>query len=129
LTDLLSSEELGFAEEVCSVRINKTIEEITGGKDVSSDFIAKNVRDALILNSFGLKFILEVQKDLVLSTDVIELVFNAFCAIALRKQAEPKEIPTVPEGADDEEKTKIEAEAEKIKADNDKLVQTNAKLA
>jgi hypothetical protein len=65
----------------------------------------------------------------VLSSDVIDVVYKAISALTLRKPEQPKEVPAVPEDADEATTTRVQEEAEQIKAYNESLEKTNAKLA
>jgi len=49
----------------------------------------------------------DVQKELVLSTDVIEVLYRAICKVALKKPKEVVAIPEVPEDADDDAKEEL----------------------
>jgi len=111
------------------LKISQTIEELRGEGELNLDNVARMVRHESVSSDFGLKFLLESQKDLVLSSDVIDAVFKAICNIALKQQQQPTEIPTAPEDADEETKAKIAEEAERIKAENDGLTERNQKIA
>lgn len=78
---------------------------------------------------FGLKFIFEVAKDLVLVPDVIDNIYRAVCKIATRTPATAQEIPEIPEDAEDDRREVLQEEIEKIKESNDGLEKENAKYA
>ena len=40
-------------------------------------------RDTVNIADFGLNFLFDVQKELVLSTDVIEVLYRAICKVAM----------------------------------------------
>ena len=40
------------------------------------------------MGDFGLKFLFEIQKDLVLQPDVVDVIFSTVCKIATRKTIE-----------------------------------------
>lgn len=59
------------------------------------------VREKQNLADFGLKYMLEITKDLVLAPDIIEGVFSTVCNVANKKMIEIQEVPSAPvEGQD-----------------------------
>jgi hypothetical protein len=64
------------------INLNKTMAELSGGKQLQPDHIAKLARDPQNIADFGLNFMFDVQKELVLSNDVIEVLYRAICKVA-----------------------------------------------
>lgn len=62
----------------------KSLNELSGGKAQTADQIAKMARDPANIADFGLNFLFDVQKELVLSTDVIEVLYRAICKVAIQ---------------------------------------------
>jgi len=83
------------------------MEELTGGKDLTSDQVAKMSRDPANIADFGLNFLFDVQKELVLNNDVIEVLYRAICKVAIQKPKDLIEVPVAPEDADDDKKDEI----------------------
>jgi len=127
LTDLLGNEEMGFPDGTCCLKLMRDVKELTGGKDLPSEHVARLAREPSVIADFGLKFLFDIQKDLVLSTDVIDVVYKAICRIALRKHHPIKEMPTAPEDADDAAKEKVAEDAELIKTQNEASAAENEK--
>lgn len=99
LIDLLTSDE--WPDGICSLTINKPLEEITQGRDLPPAQIAKFVREKQNMSDFGLKYMFEIQKDLVLVPDVVDVIFSTVCKIATKKIVDPQEVPEAPaEGQD-----------------------------
>jgi hypothetical protein len=71
----------------------------------------------------------DIMKELDLQVDVIEVIYTAICKIATKKPEEPAELLVVPEGAEEEEKDRIEEENSKIKEANELKEKENAKIA
>jgi hypothetical protein len=114
LRDLLSNEEAGFPDEICKVNINKPIEEIS--EDVE-DFnsTARAIANPANQADFGLQFLFDIQKELVLSPDVIDVVFKSIAKLSSQQPAEAVPEPTLAEGATEEQTTAHEEEVEKVK--------------
>ena len=55
------------------------------GKEATPDQVAKLARDPKNMADFGLRFVFELQKDLVLVPDIIEAIYRAVCRIAIAK--------------------------------------------
>lgn len=64
LFDLLNNDE--WPDGVCSLTINKPVEELTQGRDLNPPQIAKLVREKQNLVDFGLKYMFDISKELVL---------------------------------------------------------------
>lgn len=97
------------------------MEELSGGKDLQPDHVAKLARDQGNIADFGLNFLFEIQKELVLNPDVIEVLYRAICKVAMQKPKDLTEIPTIPDDADDDKKEEIQEQIEKIKAENEAI--------
>lgn len=83
LFDLLNNDE--WPDDVCTLNINKSIEELTQGQEVTPIQLGKVVREKQNLVNFGLKFIFDISKELILVADVIDSIFATICKIATRK--------------------------------------------
>lgn len=58
---------------------------MSGGKNLTSDLMAKMARDPVNIADFGLNFMFDVQKELVLNPDVIEVLYRAICKVAMQE--------------------------------------------
>lgn len=56
---------------------------------------------------FGLKFIFDCSKDLVLSNEAVDTVFKGLCNVALRKAKEMIPIPEIDDTLEDDKKDEI----------------------
>lgn len=61
--------------------------------------------------------------------EVIDILYRTLCKIATQPPKEPKELPTVPEGASPEDTERIEEEINAAKAENEQTEKDNARLA
>jgi hypothetical protein len=102
LHDLLGSEESTFPDGVCTLNFTKEL--VGEGQDVSSDLLAKFARDQKIIADFGLRFMFEIQKDLVLLPEVIDSIYRAITRIIQAKPKALQAVPDLPEDADEEAK-------------------------
>jgi len=68
---------------VCTINLCKSLDELGGGKDLTSDQVAKLSRDPVNIADFGLNFMFDIQKELVLNPDVIEVIYRAICKVAM----------------------------------------------
>jgi len=89
LTDLLASDDSQFPDNAITVNLHKSVEDLGG--DYES--VAKRAREAANMADFGLQFLLEIQKDLILPADIIDVVYRVICKIAMMKQKEMLPIP------------------------------------
>lgn len=64
-------------------------------------------RDTVNVADFGLNFLFDMQKELVLSTDIIEVLYKAICKVAMQQPKELIEVPVIPEDADDDKKDEV----------------------
>ena len=78
---LLSDE---WADGICSITIKKPLEEILAGRDLAPTQIAKRIQEKQNLGDFGLRYMLDITKDLVLAPDIIDGIFSTVCKIATR---------------------------------------------
>ena len=85
-------------------------------------------RDQSNIADFGLSFLFDVQKELVLSTDVIEVLYRAICKVALKKPKDLVPIPEIPEDADEEAKEELQNQIESIKAENEIIEKENVRI-
>lgn len=129
LVDLLGQDDSQWPDAICTLNLARDLKELNGGKELSAEQTAKLARDPKNMSDFGLKFIFEVAKDLVLVPDVIDNVYRAICKIATRKPVAAQEIPEIPEDADDDRRDVITDEIEKVKEANEGLEKENAKYA
>lgn len=84
------------------------MEELGGEQELQPDRVAKMAREAANIADFGLGFMFEVQKELVLSGDVIETLYRALCKVAMKKPKEMIAIPDIPEDADEDAKEDLQ---------------------
>ena len=75
---------------------------------------------------FGLKFIFDIQKDLVLVPDIVDVIYTSICKIATKPLIEAQEVPEAPaEGEEDGSEERVA----KIKEANAAAEVENAKYA
>lgn len=129
LTDLLTNPELSFSDGICSLNLTKTVQDLTGGAEVTSEQLARLLWEEVFAGNNGLKYLLDIKKDLVLNDDVIDAIFQVISSISLRSEIPLREVPTVPEGADDNTKAQVEKEAEMVAHENEEIANTNKKIA
>jgi len=90
--------------------------------------VARQARDPSNISDFGLQFLFEVQRDLVLQPEVVEVIYKAICKMALKKEKQPAEVPAIPDDAADDKKEELQEQIEKIKQENAQIVDQNAKV-
>ena len=105
LTDILTSDELGFPDQVCSMNLKRDPNE--GGRELPPEHVARQARDINNIADFGLHFLFEVQRDLVLQPEVIEVIYKALCKMALKKQRDQLEVPTMPDDIAEDKKEEM----------------------
>lgn len=73
LYDLLCGEESQFQDNIITINLLKSLEEIaaSAGIDLVGDELAQACRDQNNMADFGLSFMFDIQKDLVLSSHII----------------------------------------------------------
>lgn len=97
LIEMLNNDE--WSDGVCTLTLNKPLEELTQGRDLGATQIAKLAREKQNMADFGLKYLFEIQKDLVLVADVVDCIYSTICKIATKKPIEKQEVPeAAPEG-------------------------------
>lgn len=69
--------------------------------------MAKIARDQSNIADFGLNYLFECQKELVLNPDVIEVIYRAICKVAMQEPTPLVEIPVIPDDADEDKKDEI----------------------
>jgi hypothetical protein len=114
---------------VCTINLCKSLDELGGGKDLTSDQVAKLSRDPVNIADFGLNFMFDIQKELVLNPDVIEVIYRAICKVAMQQPRELHVVPTIPEDADEEKKEELNEQIEDTKKKNEEIEKENAKIA
>jgi hypothetical protein len=125
---LFGGEESQFPDNYCVINLLKSLEELGGDKELQPDQVAKMARDQSNIADFGLSFLFDVQKELVLSTDVIEVLYRAICKVALKKPKDLVPIPEIPEDADEEAKEELQNQIESIKAENEIIEKENVRI-
>jgi radial spoke head protein 3 len=128
LTEIFGNEDSPYPDNICCINLNKSAEELGHGRDLTADQVAKLARDPHNIADFGLSFMFDAQKELVLSPDVIEVVYRAICNLAMRQPQKLLVIPTIPEDADDDKKEEIHEQIEDFKKKNDEIEKQNAKI-
>lgn len=114
-----------WPDGVCSLTINKPLEEIAQGRDLGPGTLAKAVREKQNLADFGLKYMLEITRDLALAPDIVEGVFASVCKIATKKKSEIQEVPSAPAAGQDP--ADFEAAVQSIMAANEQAEAENEK--
>lgn len=114
LLDILAADDSNYPVNTCVVDIIRPLEELMPGRDLDASTTAMIIREPSNLSSFGLASILELHKDLVLSADVIDSVFEVIAKYAIAKPAVHHEMKEFPEDASQEQK--------------DAIIQTNQEL-
>jgi len=107
LYDLMGPDD-HFPEGALTIHIDRTVQELSGGRDLPTDHVAKLIRDPKLMQDYGLRYIMEIQKDLVLVPEVIDALYRAVCRVALQKPAVHQEIPVIPDDAADEVKEELQ---------------------
>ena len=82
LIELLNNDE--WPEGICTITINKQIEELLQCRQLAPAQIAKLVREKANMADFGLKFLFDIQKDLVLIPDIVDVLYTSICKIATK---------------------------------------------
>lgn len=91
--------------------------------------MAKIARDQSNIADFGLSYMLDCQKELVLNPDVIEVIYRAVCKVAMQEPTPLQEIPVIPDDADEDKKDEIGEQIEEVKKKNEDIEKDNAKIA
>ena len=97
------------------------------GKTLNANQFAKLARDPANIADFGLNFMFDSQKELVLNPDVIEVLYRAICSIAMAEPTPLLEVPVIPEDADDDKKDEMNEQIEETKKKNEEIEKQNAK--
>ena len=128
LVDLFTSEENQLPDRAVVIHLAKQLSEIASHEVTDSEEAALITRQPQNMDDFGLRFLFEIQKDLVLSPDVIEVLYKAICKLAMRP---PKELVAIPEVTDDMDaakKDEVNEQIEQAKADNEVIEKDNQKV-
>ena len=91
--------------------------------------MAKIARDQANIADFGLNYMFDVQKELVLNPDVIEVIYRAICKVAMQDPVPLQELPVIPDDADEDKKDEISEQIEEVKKKNEDIEKENAKIA
>ena len=127
LTELLGNEENPFPEQALILHLNKELHMIAQQADVEYEQAAMIARNTGNMADFGLRFLFEIQKDLVLSNDVIEVLYKAVCKLAMKPPTPMHPVPEATEDMDAAAKEELAETVEKVKADNEAIEKENAK--
>lgn len=92
---------------------------------MNADKLARAAREGRHMADFGLKFMFECSKDLVLSPEAVETIYKGLIGIACTKPTEMIPIPEITSDMDDEKKDEINDQIEKVKADNEQIEKDN----
>lgn len=103
LHELLASDESQFPDESIIINLTKPAEELAGDPP-NPDKLWKTAKDARNMFDFGLKFVFECSKDLVLNTDAIDTIYKGLIGIACTKPAELIQPPEITSDMDDDAK-------------------------
>lgn len=127
--ELLCADDSTFPDASVVFTLNKPVEEIAPGAPVSVDTVLKYVKDQQNISDFGLRFMMDVKKDLVLSQEVIDVVFRTVTRICVQQPKAMVDMPIKPDGLDEAGEEDFNNKCEEIKADNEKTTKDNAQLA
>lgn len=103
LHELLASDESQFPDESIIIYLNRSAEELAGDPP-NPDRLWKSAREGRNMADFGLKFLFECSKDLVLNTDAVETIYKGLIGIACMKPAELQQPPEITSEMDDDMK-------------------------
>lgn len=121
LYDLLCGEESQFPDNVIVLNLAKSLEDIAAaaGIELVGDQLSLACRDQSNMADFGLSFMFDIQKDLVLSADIIQVLYRAITKLATSEPAPLLPIPEATEGMTEEEKEALPDQIEKVNAENE----------
>lgn len=124
LHELLVSDESQFPDESIIIHLQRSPEELAGDP-LNSDKLARAAREGRHMADFGLKFMFECSKDLVLNTEAVETIYKGLIGIATTKPTDLIAIPEITSDMDEEKKDEINDQIEKVKADNEQIEKDN----
>ena len=124
LHELLASEESQFPDESIIIHLQRSPEELAG-EPLNADKLARAAREGRHMADFGLKFMFECSKDLVLNTEAVETIYKGLIGIACTKPTELIAIPDITSDMDEEKKDEVNDQIEKIKGDNEQIEKDN----
>ena len=127
--ELLCADDSNFPDGSIVFTLNKAVEEIVPGAPVSVDTVLKYIKDQNNIADFGLRFMMEVKKDLVLSQEVIDVVFKTVTKICVEQPKAMVDIPLKPDGLEGDAEEDFNAKIEEVKAENEKATKENAQQA
>ena len=129
LREVLTAEANAFPAHVVRIFTNKSVDEIKGEvEEAVVDNAVAMLTNPANIGSYGLRFLLEWKKDLFLPDDIVKVIIEAICRVALG--AEKAALDKLPEGheADDADEALKEMN-DKITADNALLKAAQTKMA
>jgi len=131
LFDLLCGEESQFHDNTVILNLLKHLEEIaaSAGIELVGDQLSLACRDQSNMADFGLSFMFDIQKELVLSADVIQVLYRAITKLATQEPVALIPIPEERDGMSEEEKESLPDLIEKTKADNEQIEKDNARAS
>lgn len=105
MVDFIVNEEQ-YPDNICELQLSKDPNERPNGEriEVSDSIFTSFAMDPDNIGSYGLKFLIENSKDLVLNENVVEGIFNTVITIARRKKAENEQMPEDADQPDFEER-------------------------
>jgi hypothetical protein len=106
LHELLVSDESQFPDESIIINLNKSPEE-SAGEPLDAGKLVKAAREGRNMADFGLKFLFECSKDLVLNNDAVDTIYKGLIAIACMKPAELLIPPEITAEMDEEKKDEV----------------------
>lgn len=106
LHELLASDESQFPDESIIIHLNRSPEELAG-EPLNADKLAKSAKEGRNMADFGLKFLFECSKDLVLNNDAVETIYKGLISIACQKPAELLTPPEITAEMDEEKKDEV----------------------
>ena len=121
LYDLLCGDDSKFPENVIVLNLLRSLEDIASaaGIELEGDQLSLACRDQSNMADFGLSFMFDIQKDLVLSADIIQVLYRAITKLATAEPTALLPIPEEVEGMAEEEKEALPEQIERIRGENE----------
>jgi hypothetical protein len=128
INDLLGSDDCHLPSNIAQINVKETLEEFGENGVVTPEQACFMLQDTQNLCDEGLALILNNQKELIISNDIIESIFIVLSKFAVTKPKEHEEIPEIPADAPPEKVEALNSVIEEIRANNMQIDIDNAKL-
>lgn len=125
---MLAADDSHYPANICQINIIRPLEELMPGQDIDANTASYAIREPAHLADQGLATMLELSKDLVLSNETLESLFEVIAKIATQEPQQHQPAPEIPEDATEEQKEAIQAQINDTKTVNDAIDAENAKL-